>query len=289
MQEKLSFKKGSRGRTIFVIFNYLFLAFCMVIMIVPIWKVVVDSVDPTSTYGINLIPKQVSFAAYKYILTDDSLLRPFIVSIITTVLGTLVGLTITTLGAYVIIQEEMPGRKLFVSLIMFTMLFNGGLIPTYMVIKDLHLLDSIWAVILPLSLNAYNIILMKSFFESLPASLFEAAEIDGCTPIGTFLKIVLPLSKPALASVGLFIAVAFWNDFFHFQIYINDPRWLNFQVKVRDMILNDTLIGTPTSAGMQAEMLKSAAIVAVIVPFMAIYPFLQRYFVQGVTLGAVKE
>ena len=289
MNEKLSFKKGYRGRAAFVVLNYFLLTVVMITMIIPIWKVVVDSVDPSSTYGLNLIPKQVSFAAYKYILTNDTLLRPFIVSVITTTVGTLVGLTITTLGAYVIIQEEMPGRKLFVSLIMFTMLFNGGLIPTYMVIKDLRLLDSMWAVILPLSINAYNIILMKSFFESLPVSLFEAAEIDGCTPIGTFFRIVLPLSKPALASVGLFIAVAFWNDFFHFQIYINDPRWLNFQVKVRDMILNDTLIGTPTSAGMQAEMLKSAAIVVVILPFMVIYPFLQRYFVQGVTLGAVKE
>ena len=285
----MSFKKGHRGRTIFVMANYMLLCLVMIMMIVPILKVLVDSVDPTSTYGLNLIPKEVSFAAYKYIITNATLYRPFLVSIITTIMGTGVGLIITTLGAYVIIQEEMPGRKVFVSLIMFTMLFNGGLIPTYMVIKDLKLLNSVWAVILPLSFNAYNIILMKSFFESLPTSLFEAAEIDGCTPIGTFFKIVLPLSKPALASVGLFIAVAFWNDFFHFQIYINDPKWLNFQIKVRDMILNDSLIGTPTSAGMQAEMLKSAAIIVVILPFMIIYPFLQRYFVQGVTLGAVKE
>ena len=289
MKEKMSFKKGHRGRTIFVMANYMLLCLVMIMMIVPILKVLVDSVDPTSTYGLNLIPKEVSFAAYKYIITNATLYRPFLVSIITTIMGTGVGLIITTLGAYVIIQEEMPGRKVFVSLIMFTMLFNGGLIPTYMVIKDLKLLNSVWAVILPLSFNAYNIILMKSFFESLPTSLFEAAEIDGCTPIGTFFKIVLPLSKPALASVGLFIAVAFWNDFFHFQIYINDPKWLNFQIKVRDMILNDSLIGTPTSAGMQAEMLKSAAIIVVILPFMIIYPFLQRYFVQGVTLGAVKE
>ena len=289
MKEKISFKKGHRGRSIFVMANYTLLCLVMIMMIVPILKVLVDSVDPTSTYGLNLIPKEVSFAAYKYIITNATLYRPFLVSIITTIMGTGVGLIITTLGAYVIIQEEMPGRKVFVSLIMFTMLFNGGLIPTYMVIKDLKLLNSVWAVILPLSFNAYNIILMKSFFESLPTSLFEAAEIDGCTPIGTFFRIVLPLSKPALASVGLFIAVAFWNDFFHFQIYINDPKWLNFQIKVRDMILNDSLIGTPTSAGMQAEMLKSAAIIVVILPFMIIYPFLQRYFVQGVTLGAVKE
>ena len=169
------------------------------------------------------------------------------------------------------------------------MLFNGGLIPTFLAIRDYGLLNNVWAVILPLSINAYNIILMKSFFEGLPASLYEAAEIDGCTPLGIFWKIVLPLSKPALASVGLFIAVAYWNDFFHFQIYLsNNPGWMNFQVKVRELILSDALLGTPTSGTMSAEMLKSAVVIIVMAPFLIVYPFLQKYFVKGVTLGAVK-
>lgn len=288
MNDKMSLKKGYRGRTLFVIFNYIFLTLIMIAMIVPIMKVFVDSVDPTATYGIRLIPKEFSLDAYKHILGTESLYRPFVVSVITTLVGTFIGLAVTTVGAYVIIQEDMPGRKTFVSLIMFTMLFNGGLIPTYLAIKQIGLLDSIWAVILPLSINAYNIILMKSFFESLPKSLYEAADIDGCTPFGTFVRIVLPLSKPALASVGLFIAVAYWNDFFHFQIYINNPDWHNFQVKVRELILSDTLVGTPTSGSLSAEMLKSAVVVVVMAPFLIVYPFLQKYFVKGVTLGAVK-
>ncbi|MGL6174166.1 MAG: carbohydrate ABC transporter permease [Cellulosilyticaceae bacterium] len=287
MQEKMSFKKGYRGRTLFHICNYAFFVLVMVVMLVPLLKVFVDSVDPTATYGMRLVPKEFSFDAYKHILGTSSLYKPFLVSVYTTIIGTIIGLAITTVGAYVIIQDDMPGRKLFVNLIMFTMLFNGGLIPTYLAIKDIGLLNSIWAVILPLSLNAYNIILMKSFFQSLPKSLYEAAEIDGCTPFGTFIKIVLPLSKPALASVGLFIAVAFWNDFFHFQIYITNPNWQNFQVKVRELILSDTVLGTSVGS-IPPEMLKSAVIVVVMAPFLFIYPFLQKYFVKGVTLGAVK-
>lgn len=288
MKDKMSLQKGYRARTLFVIFNYIFLMLLMVMMIVPLLKVFVDSVDPTATYGMRLIPKEFSLGAYQHILGTSSLYRPFLVSIFTTIIGTIIGLAVTTIGAYVIIQEEMPGRKLFVNIIMFTMLFSGGLIPTYLAIKQIGLLDSIWAVILPLSINAYNIILMKSFFQGLPQSLFEAAEIDGCTPVGTFTKIVLPLSKPALASVGLFIAVAYWNDFFHFQIYINNPNWQNFQVKVRELILSDTLLGTSTGGAMPPEMLKSATIVVVMAPFLFIYPFLQKYFVKGITLGAVK-
>ncbi|MEF9960580.1 MAG: carbohydrate ABC transporter permease [Niameybacter sp.] len=288
MKDKMSLQKGYRARTLFVIFNYIFFILVMGIMIVPLLKVFVDSVDPTATYGMRLIPKEFSLGAYQHILGTSSLYRPFFVSIFTTIVGTVIGLAVTTIGAYVIIQEEMPGRKLFVNIIMFTMLFSGGLIPTYLAIKQIGLLDSIWAVILPLSINAYNIILMKSFFQGLPQSLFEAAEIDGCTPIGTFTKIVLPLSKPALASVGLFIAVAYWNDFFHFQIYINNPNWQNFQVKVRELILSDTLLGTSTGGSMPPEMLKSATIVVVMAPFLFIYPFLQKYFVKGITLGAVK-
>ncbi len=288
MREKFSFAKEHRARTIFNIFNYTFFVILMIAMILPLLKVVVDSVDPSSAYGIRLIPKKFSIEAYTYVLKTSSLYKPFLVSVYTTLIGTFVGLTVTTIGAYVIIQHDMPGRKLFVNLILFTMLFNGGLVPTFLAVKSYGLLNSMWSVILQLSLSAYNIILMKSFFESLPQTLFEAAEIDGCSPMGIFLKIVLPLSKPALASVGLFIAVAFWNDFFHFQIYMQDPNLMNFQVKVRELILSDSLIGTPTSGSMPPEMLKSAVVIIVMAPFLIVYPFLQKYFVKGVTLGAVK-
>lgn len=288
MDEKFSFKAGHRSRALYLIFAYLFLTILMVCMIVPIIKVIVDSLDPTATYGINLWPKKIDLVAYKHILNTKSLYRPFFVSVLTTVVGTFVGLLIVTVTAYVITQKDMPGQKLIVKLILFTMMFNGGLIPTYLTVQAFGLMDSIWAVILPLTLSAYNIILMKSFFESIPGTLFEAAEIDGCTPFGIFYKIILPLSKPALASIGLFIAVTMWNDFFHFQIYITDPMWQNFQLKLREMILSESQVGTPTTSAMSAEMLKSAIVVVVITPFLIIYPFVQKYFVKGVTIGAVK-
>jgi putative aldouronate transport system permease protein len=287
--DRFSFKKGHRARAVYLIFAYLFLTLLMILMVVPILKIIIDSIDPTATYGINLWPREINLIAYKHILGTQTLYRPFLVSIITTSIGTLVGLSIVTTTGYVIIQREMPGRKFIVNFILFTMIFNGGLIPTYLTVQAVGLMDSIWAVILPLTLNAYNIILMKSFFDSLPRTLFEAAEIDGCSPIGIFLKIVLPLSKPALASIGLFIAVTLWNDFFHFQIYITDPLWHNFQLKLREIILSESQIGTPTTSTMTAEMLKSAIIVVVITPFLVIYPFVQKYFVKGVTIGAVKE
>jgi len=288
MPDKFLFKEGHRARAIYLIFAYIFLILLMTCMIVPIIKIVVDSLDPTATYGINLWPKKIDLMAYKYIMNTTTLYRPFFVSVLTTLLGTFVGLLIVTVTAYVLIQKEMPGQKLIVGMILFTMMFNGGLIPTYLTVQSVGLMNSIWAVILPLTLSAYNIILMKSFFESIPGTLFEAAQIDGCAPLTIFYKIVLPLSKPALASIGLFIAVTIWNDFFHFQIYITNPMWQNFQLKLRELVLSESATGTPTTSALTAEMLKSAVIVVVITPFLIIYPFVQKYFVKGVTIGAVK-
>lgn len=286
--EKVSFKKGHRSRAVFLLFAYTFLVLTMISMVVPLIKVLVDSIDPTSTYGINLWPKKIDFTAYKQILGTKGLYGPFIVSVVTTIIGTAFGLLLTTLAAYVLIQKEMPGRKLISNMILFTMIFNGGLIPTYLTISSLNLMNNMLSVMVPVTLSAYNIILMRSFFESIPNTLYEAAKLDGCSPIGIFWRIVLPLSKPALASIGLFIAVAMWNDFFHFQLYITDPNLKNFQLKVRELILNDGAVGTASMTA-SAEMLKSAVVTVVIAPFLVIYPFLQKYFVKGVTLGAIKE
>lgn len=285
MTERLSFKKGKRGRAAFIIFNTAFLCLLMVIMVIPLWKVIVDSLDPTSV-GIRLWPKQISFYAYKTILSKKSLYLPLLVSVYTTVGATAVGLLMTTLAAYVILQQEIPGRKLMITYIMFTMLFSGGMIPAYLNIQRLGLMNNLMVIILPAGVSTYNIVLMRSFFESIPSTLYEAAELDGCTPLGTFWKIVLPLSKPALASVGLFIAVGTWNEYMPFILYMQDNTKMNFQVKVRELILQDALAGTAISAS--DDMLKSAVVVVVVFPFLIIYPFVQKYFTKGVTVGAVK-
>lgn len=286
-KERLSFKPGHRSRAVFMIVNYIFLTVLMALMIIPMLKVLVDSVDPTA-YGIRLWPKTVEFTAYEMIVKNQTLYRPFLVSVLTTVLGTAAGLLLTTMGAYVIIQKDMPGQKFFSKMILFTMLFSGGMIPAYLNIKNLGLMNNLIAVIIPCSLSAYNIILMKSFFETIPQTLYEAAELDGCTPVDTFIKIVLPLSKPALASIGLFIAVGLWNEYMHFILYITNPSWKNFQVKIRDLILNDGISGNSATLTMSQEMLKSAVVIVVVFPFLLIYPFVQKYFTKGVTIGAVK-
>lgn len=285
MTEKMSFQKGKRSRTIFVICNTAFLCVLMLIMIIPLWKVIVDSVDPTSV-GVRLWPKQLSVYAYQTILSKKSLYQPLLVSVYTTVGATVVGLLMTTLAAYVILQKEMPGRRLMIAYIMFTMLFSGGMIPAYLNIKNLGLMNNLLVIILPAGLSTYNMVLMRSFFESIPSTLYEAAELDGCTPLGIFWRIVLPLSKPALASIGLFIAVGTWNEYMPFILYMQDNSKMNFQVKVRELILQDALAGTAISAS--DDMLKSAVVVVVVFPFLVIYPFVQKYFTKGVTVGAVK-
>lgn len=288
MNEKFSFKKGHRSRAIFLICAYAFLVIFMLAMIIPVLKVFVDSVDPSASAQMRIWPQKFDFGAYEQILSRQDLFKPFIISIITTIVGTIVGLLLTTLAAYVIIQKNMPGNRFFVNMILFTMLFNGGLIPTYLTVSYLGLMNNFIAVIIPVTLTAYNIILMKSFFQTIPQALYEAAELDGCTPIGIFWRIVLPLSKPALASIGLFIAVAMWNDFMHFQLYIQDPMLQNFQLKVRQLVLMDQAVGTSQSV-VSGDMLKSAVIIVVMAPFLVVYPFIQKYFQKGVTLGGVKE
>jgi putative aldouronate transport system permease protein len=291
MEEKFNFKKGNRGRSIFRICNVLILSIVMISMILPLLKIVSDSLDTSGQYGMNFIPKSPSFEAYKVIFTNPTMYKPFFVSVYTTVIGTTLGLLITTMAAYVLIQKDMPGNRFLVWTILFTMIFNGGIVPTYLTMKNLHLLDSLWAVILPLSFVVYNIILMKNFFDGIPGSLFEAAEIDGCSPMRIFWQIVLPLSKPAIASIGLFFGVEYWNHFFNFVMYITNRDLINFQMKLRELVLSSTNLSNANSgeSSVYAKTIQNAVVIISMLPPMIVYPMLQKYFVTGVTMGAVKE
>lgn len=257
------------------------------IMIIPIYKVLIDSLDLRTAYGMKLLPEKFGLAGYRSIFTNPTLYRPFLVSCFTTVAGTLMGLTISTLGAYVLIQWKMPGRTLFANILLFTMIFSGGMIPTYLVMKSLRLTNTLWVVLLMPAINVYNLVLMRNFFEGIPASLFESAEIDGCSPMKTFFLIVLPLSKAALASIGLMFAVSYWNDYTNYKLYITNENLYNFQMKLRSLIMGSDL---PTAIGGATEnTVKNAAVIVAILPFMILYPFCQKYFIQGVNVGAVKE
>ena len=272
---------------VFSIVNVIiFLVVCAFIL-VPLWKVLVDSLDAQAGYGLRMWPKEFSITGYTTIVTNVAIRRPFLISVLTTLCGTFLGLTLSTLGAYVLIQFEMPGRNLLANMLLFTMIFQAGMIPTYLLMTKIGLYNSLWVVILLPAMNVYNLVLMRNFFEGIPKSLFESASIDGCTPMGTFIKIVLPLSKAALASIGLMFAVAYWNDYTNYKLYISNTELHNFQMKLRDMFYGSS--GADAVAGANTETLKNAAIMVAILPFMIAYPFLQKYFVKGVNVGAVKE
>ena len=273
--------------SVFRVVNGLIFIILALIIIVPMWKILVDSFDLKTAYGMKLWPEKFGLDGYKSVFSNPTLYQPLLISFLTTISGTALALVISTMGAYVLIQWNMPGRTFFANFLLFTMIFNGGMIPTYLVLRSLHLTNTLWVVILFPALNVYNLVLLRNFFEGIPASLFESATLDGCSPMQTFLRIVLPMSKAALASIGLFYAVAYWNDYTHYKLYITNSDLYNFQMKLRSVIMGSDM---PQTAGDATEnTVKNAAIIVVIIPFMVLYPFLQQYFVKGVNIGAVKE
>lgn len=291
MNHNRSYYKKHKVKSIFNInlLIYIIFLFVTLITVIPLLKIFVDSIDATANYGINLWPNKPVLSGYKVIISTVALYKPFFVSVYVTIVGTLLGLAVSTVAGYVLMQYDMPGRAFLSYLLLFTMIFHGGMVPTYLAMRDYHLINSLWAIILPASLNVYNTVLMRNFFEGIPASLFDAAAIDGCSPVRIFLSIIIPLSKAALASIGLMFAVSYWNEYTNFTIYISDSNLRNFQVMLRNLIIEDTSLAAATSAGIYQNTVKSAAIMVAIIPFMILYPFLQKYFVKGINMGAVKE
>ncbi|MDF2927056.1 MAG: transporter permease [Paenibacillaceae bacterium] len=238
-------------------------------------------------------PKGFTLENYRYLFSTPMFPRAIGISALLAVAGTALGLLVTAALAYALSRKRMLGRKTCLLLILFTTLFQPGMIPNYLLIRELNLINSLWALILPMLSSGWNIFLMKSFYDSIPESLEEAAVIDGCNDIQTWLRIVLPLSLPAMATFGLFFAVAYWNVFFNAVLYINDFTKWPLQVVLRQM-----LIDSNTSAGggvalddgqrMNPQSLKMAAVIIATVPIMLVYPFLQKHFAQGIMVGSVK-
>ena len=286
-ETKAVYRKPKKKFSVLSFVNYVLFIIIGLIILMPMGKVLVDSFNAVGVYQFRLWPSDFTLDGYRVILHERGLIRPLYNSFITTLVGTLFGLVLCTLGGYVLIQFDMPGRNLLAYFLLITMIFSGGMIPEYLVMRRLGLLDNIWILVLKHGINVYNIVLMRNFFEGIPSSLVEAARIDGCSPMGIFVRIVLPLSKAALASIGLMFAVGVWNDYSTVQIYITSPEFVNFQYKLRVMIMDgDT---PPTAYSVSQTTLYNAGIIAAILPFMILYPFLQKYFVKGVNIGAVKE
>ncbi|MDG0814598.1 carbohydrate ABC transporter permease [Cohnella rhizosphaerae] len=244
-----------------------------------------------------LLPHDFTVEAYKYIFGTEVLLKSFGITVYVTVFGTFLNLAFTITGAYGLSKTHIPGYKFLMWLIVVPMLFGAGLIPYYLLLKNLHLLNTLWVLIIPGLVAPFNLILMRNFFWNIPESLEESARLDGASELQVLWKLIIPLSKPVIATVGLFYAVGHWNDFFSGLFFISDNSKWPLQVVMRSIIIDQNMMnmgsgpaqsGDVTRIVVSQQNIKAATIIFAIVPILLVYPFLQKYFVKGIMLGSVK-
>lgn len=268
--------------------NAAFLLLVGVITVLPFAYVVVSSFSLTDA----IVPRGLSLDAYRYIFSTNKVFRGLLNSVYITVVGTLINLLFTSLMAYPLSRKSLRGRSWILVMVLFTMLFQGGMIPTYFVVKWFGLVNTYWSQMIPGAISAFNLIVLKNFFQQLPDGLEDSAKIDGATDWGVLLRIVLPLSLPALATFGLFYAVGHWNSYVQAVLYLNDAGKWPIQVLMRHMIiLASSSIGDSSrfsEVNIPPQPVKMAVIVVSTIPIMLVYPFLQKHFAKGVMLGSVK-
>ncbi|MEV5030199.1 carbohydrate ABC transporter permease [Paenibacillus sp. LPE1-1-1.1] len=240
---------------------------------------------------VTLIPLEMDMTAYKAVFGNTQMLRSLAFTVFLVLLFTAISMAMTVMAAYPLTKSNLRGRNLFLLIIVMTMFFSGGMIPEYLLVKNLHLLDSVWALVLPGAVNAFYLLIMKSFFSSIPVELEESARMDGASHYRILFGIVLPLSLPVLATLSLFYAVGRWNGFMDALLYITDSKLYPLQLRLYEMVMNsqvaDIAEGLSTTAPVP-ESLKAASIMFATVPILLVYPWLQRYFVSGMMIGAVK-
>lgn len=288
--------KTSFGDKMFSFLNYTFLTLCALACIFPLFYVFMYSITPYEEYLANplrLFPPSYTFTAYKELLNFPLMKTGYFSTILITVVGTTISVFLLCITAYPLSKRNLKGRNIIMALITFTMFFNGGMIPNYLLIKNLHMLDSYWSLILPGAISAYNLILMRNFVAAIPPSLEEAAYIDGANELQILRRVVVPLCKPALATFTLFHAVGHWNAYFNSIMYISDRDKWPLMLIVREMVAESGTNMVHQSATMIENMaqpftLKMAIIIFTIIPILCIYPFVQKYFMKGMLLGSVK-
>ncbi len=290
----------SHSDRIFHIFNNLFLIVCFIVVFFPLANVVAQSFSsPASVVSgkVLFLPVKPSLIGYKNIMEDRELLSGFLNSFIYTVLGTLISVALTVTGAYPLARKTFAGKKVFTWIFTFTMIFNGGLIPTYLLVKDLNMRDTVWAMVLPNAVAVWNLFIARAFFENtIPDGLYEAAELDGCNDIRIFTSIVLPLSKPILAVLVLFYAIGIWNNYFDGLIYLTKASKFPLQLVLRNVLIKSQMQTILQASSGQdqseimalTEVMKYSIIVFSSLPVMLLYPFIQKYFVKGIMIGSVK-
>ena len=292
-------KKITQDKVVYFI-NYVLLALLLVIVLYPIIYIISCSFSSGSALmagRVRLLPVEFTFDSYKAVFKYQSIWSGYKNSVIYTIVGTLISIVFTLFAAYPLSRDDFRGQKLFTGLFLFTMMFSGGLIPTYLLVRNLKLIDTMWAIVLPGAVSAYNMIVARTFFkQTIPKELMEAAEMDGCSDFKFFSRIVIPLSTPIVAVLCLWVAVSLWNSYFNPMIYINSEDKYPLQLVLRRILLmsqvnlNSSSVDPQVIAKNQylSEMLKYGTIIISTLPLMVIYPFVQKYFVKGISIGAVK-
>lgn len=270
-----------------------FLLFFSLLCLLPFWYVLISSLsDPLllKTGDVRLIPNGFSLQAYKIVLGEVKFYRGFLVSISRTLLGTSLGLGVQAMTAYVLSRKYFQARKLCISLVVFTILFNGGIIPNYLVIKKLNLLDTIWSLVFPMAFNPWNVLLLISFFAAIPDSIEESAKLDGANDFTIFSRLAVPLSRPALMTIMLFISVRHWNELMDGVIYINSDILKPLQVYLIELIMRSSVqnMVEPMENYVTVLSIQTTAIFVSCLPILMLYPIVQKHFVKGIMIGGVK-
>ncbi len=289
--------KRSLGEHIFDKFNFIFLGLLGLSMLYPFWYELALSLadaDKVALSKVYIWPSAMSLESYKNVCSDSNIWNGYLWTIIRTVLGTLIALVLGFHYAYVLSKKYFPNRKFWTGILVFTMFFSGGMVPEYLLIRDLGLMNSVFSLILPGAISAYNITIMRNFLMSLPDSLEESARIDGANDIIILYKIIVPLSLPILATLALWTAVGHWNAWFDAMLYIRSADKQVLAITLRRIVLVGTNASTTSLSGeqmttnMTSETVKAATIMVATIPILCVYPFVQKYFVKGVMVGSVK-
>jgi putative aldouronate transport system permease protein len=282
--------------TVFDTINYALLTVISALCLFPFLYVLCVSLtdrDVYVPYALQFIPKVWSLEAYTYILSSNSFASALQSTLFITIVGSLLNIVFTFTMAYGLTEKKLPHRSWIYGLVVFSLVFSAGIIPNFLLVKELGLMNSYWALIIPSLTNAWSLIVVKSFMDSLPMEVTESARIDGCNELGVFFKIILPLSKPALAAFILFFAVSHWNTYFNALLYLSDTKKWTLQVLVKSLVLDNSAnrVGMEASIGDSSppsETVRSASIILSILPILIVYPFLQKHFAKGVMIGSVK-